>query len=122
MAKRILMADDSDIFRKLQGTYLKNQPYELIFAEDGAKALERINALKPDLVILDLLMPGLEGDKICRIIKSAESLRHIPVIMISTRGDNSGQTRCLQAGCDLFISKPINRQEFLGAIRRLAPV
>lgn len=119
--KKILLADDSQIFRKLQGTYLKSQPYELIFAENGRDALHKVNTIKPDLVILDLMMPEMEGDIICRIMKRTDHLKHIPVIMVTSHGNSQGETRCRNAGCDVFLTKPIERSSFMAAIQKLTP-
>lgn len=119
--KVVIIADDSAIFRKLEGTYLSRQDYDVRYATDGRDALHQVNTARPDLVVLDLQMPEIEGDLLCRIIKRTEHLKHIPVILITSHADAKGEARCRNAGCDLFLSKPIDRARFLKAIRKLAP-
>lgn len=117
--KKILCVDDSNTFLKLLQIYLDRDEYEIFSAPDGQKAIENISKVKPDLIILDLIMPLIEGDRVCKFVKSEPSLAHIPVIMITTRGDKEGKTRCLSAGCDVFLTKPLLRSEIVSKVKKV---
>jgi CheY-like chemotaxis protein len=117
--KRILLADDSSTFLRLEQVFLESADYEVLRASDGNEALSVVASKRPDLVVLDLVMPGLEGDRVCSAIKSNPELVRIPVIMVTTRGDADGKARCEKAGCDAFLPKPIRKDRFLAAIQRL---
>lgn len=113
--KKILLVDDLNFFLKLERSFLKAYDFELVVAQCGLDALTLIKKEKPDLVFLDLYMPDLDGDKCCRIIKSDQFGKNIPVVMVTNGSNASDFERCWQAGCDEIISKPINRH-FLSAV------
>jgi len=116
--EKILIADDMETFLKLEKMLLEHAGFEIIMAKSGAEALKKIQTEKPSLVFLDLVMPDITGDTICRFVKTNKSLQHIPVIMVTTKSDVESKDRCLQAGCDDFLTKPITKRDLLDKINR----
>ena len=121
MQKKILVADDASTFLKLEQTYLESKGYKVFMAGNGKEALEKLAAHKPDLVVLDLIMPEMEGDQVCRLIKLNPQFKDIPVVMVTTKGDKKGEERCRKAGCNLFLTKPLRKSVFLDAVKQLLP-
>ena len=117
MPKRILIIDDSATSRMWQHLMLAKEPYELHTANDGESGLSQAEALDPDLVLLDVIMPGLDGFATCRRLRSQPGTAKIPVIMVSTRGEPVNVERGYESGCTDYITKPIDRLEFLAKIR-----
>ena len=116
--RRLLLVDDTELFLELERTFLQRSGYEIVTARSGQEALEKARSLRPDLVLLDLNMPGMEGDECCREIKDDPELKDIHVLMVTTRGREEDRARCIDAGCDGYLTKPINRTELLGRIRQ----
>ena len=120
--KRIVLADDVELFLMLEKTFFNREEFDLITARNGREALEAIRKTKPDLVFLDLFMPEMNGDECCGAVKNDEAYRHIPIIIVTTAGREEDLERCRSAGCDDIVHKPINRHDFLAAVRRLLKV
>jgi CheY-like chemotaxis protein len=116
---KILLVDDADLFLDLEKSYLKRESFTFLTAKSGVEALENIRSQKPDLILLDLLMPGMDGDTVCRELKADPATHSIPVVLISSSKDPELQKRCYAAGCDAYVSKPLKRDELLDAIDRL---
>lgn len=108
--QEILVVDDDPNSRKIIELMLSNQDYRLSFAEDGLKALEIFSEEKVDLVLLDLLMPRLDGFETVKRIRAVSS---IPVIAISALAFASDRQEALEAGCDGFLTKPFTRRALL---------
>ncbi len=115
----ILYADDDPQQHLLVRTALRKTGYLLIEADDGIDALEKIQQYHPDLILLDLFMPRLDGFRVLETLKSAPDLRHIPVVVLSAwpTGDNRKRTRL--AGAADFISKPYLPSELVERIDRI---
>jgi len=120
--KKVLLADDVGFFLTLEKTFLQRQEIDILVAKNGRQAYEMIAAHHPDLALLDLYMPEMNGDECCRRIKDNPELSRIPVIMVTTAGKEEEQNRCRQAGCDEIILKPIHRRTFVETIRRFLQV
>jgi CheY-like chemotaxis protein len=116
---KILLVDDTELFIDLERSYLQRESFIFFTARSGKEALHLIRKEKPDLIILDLLMPEIDGDEVCRRLKSDPLTNTIPVIMVSSRGQPELERRCHKAGCDAFVAKPLKRDELLEAIDRL---
>lgn len=114
---KVLLADDVELFLELERTFLQREDFDLLVARDGREALETIRAERPDLVLLDLYMPELDGPEVCRAVKSDPALRATPVIMVTHGGRDEERLRCAEAGCDAIVTKPINRHAFLATVR-----
>jgi len=114
---KVLLADDVELFIELERTFLQREDVELLVARDGEEALGAIRDARPDLVLLDLHMPGLDGTDVCRAVKADTGLRATPVLMVTHAGREADRLRCEEAGCDGIILKPINRHTFLTTVR-----
>lgn len=115
---KILIVDDSSYYLRLGESFLKRSVCKILTAQNGKVALALIREHRPDLVIMDYKMPVMKGDECCRIVKIDEALKHIPVVMTAHSWDLNAEKMCLEAGCDDFILKPINKPQFYQAIRK----
>ena len=120
--EKILIADDMETFLRLEKMLLERTGYEIIMAKSGGEAIKKIQQEKPRLVFLDLLMPDMNGDVICRFVKTNKGLKHIPVIMVTTRSDPESRERCLQSGCDDYITKPVTQRDLFEKIKKFVPI
>lgn len=119
MQKRILLVDDDPRnLRLLEGMFY-TEPYQLLKATSGAEALAIIERENPDLVLLDIMMPGLSGYEVCRYIKSQPSTRIIPVVMVTALHEVNDRIQAMEAGADDFLSKPIDAAELIVRVRSL---
>src|SRR3954468_17527591 len=107
MPGRILIVDDILPNIKLLEAKLTSEYYDVICADNGTKAIEMAQKESPDLILLDVMMPGLDGFKVCERLKSDPATGHIPVIMVTALSDAADRVRGLQAGADDFLSKPV---------------
>ncbi len=114
MSYKILIADDEPEIRDLLKLYLENEGYGIIEAEDGAKALRLMDAEKPDLVILDIMMPQMDG---YQVLKKIRETNNIPVIILSAKDEDSEKILGLNLGADDYIAKPFNPLEALARIK-----
>lgn len=120
--KKIVFTDDVELFLMLEKSFFKREEFDLITAHDGEEALKAIQETRPDLVFLDLNMPGMNGDECCRIVKQDGMLWHIPIVMVTTAGREEDLERCRSAGCDEIVNKPINRHAFMATAQRFLQV
>jgi PleD family two-component response regulator len=115
--KRILIVDDDpDILDVLRLT-IPEEEYEVVEAHDGGEALEKAYERPPDLIILDYIMPKLDGRQVCQKLKKDILLRHMPIIMLTGKGDVKDKVKGLDAGADDYIVKPFEPEELLARIR-----
>ncbi len=119
---KILIADDMETFLRLEKMLLERSGYEIIIAKSGPEAIKKVQSEKPQLVFLDLLMPEMNGDVVCRFVKNNKSLKSVPVIMVSTKSDDESRERCLQAGCDDYITKPVTQRDLYEKINKFLTV
>ena len=122
---KILLVDDVDLFLELERAYLDGCGYDLITASSGEEALQRLDKISPDLLLLDFYMPGMDGDEVCRSIRKNPRWAKLPIIMVTAAGRPEEVHRCLQSGSDDYVTKPVNKQELrekvallLGTIKR----
>ena len=121
--KKILLVDDVNLFIELEKTFLqRKQVFEILTAKSGEEALKLFEVERPDLVYMDLHMPGLDGDECCRLIKASEAGKNTPVVMVTSAGGEEDKARCIEAGCNEIITKPINRSLFLSFAKRYLDV
>jgi len=111
---RILVVDDELSIIKFLRANLEARGYEVLAAMDGAEALQTIEMELPDLVILDIMMPKMDGFEVCRRVREWSQ---IPVIMLSARGDESDKVKCLDLGADDYITKPFGKGELIARVR-----
>lgn len=120
--RKVLLADDVSLFLELEKTFLKRADIDLLVARNGREALELARKERPILVFLDLYMPEMDGDACCRQIKEDPALAGTAVVMVTAAGKPEERARCLAAGCDGIVNKPINRGEFVEAANRYLKV
>lgn len=120
-APSILLVDDERFFLAVQRDFLKGSPVAVVTASSGEEALRIARDRRPDLIYLDCRMPEMDGAACCALLKGDRELRTIPVVMMVQEGKEKDRKRCLEAGCDTIIAKPIDRREFLEAGRRFVP-
>lgn len=116
---RILAVDDNKQNLAMLQTALSTEAYEVITAADGLTALKLIDSVAPDLVLLDVMMPGMSGYDVCRNIRVNEATRLLPVVMLTALNDVADRIRGIEAGADDFLSKPFNREELLTRVKSL---
>ncbi len=115
MSSTILIVDDEIHLVKILRFTLEHEGYNVISAFDGLEAIDKIESERPDLVILDLMLPGIDGYKVCNRIKENEELKKIPIIILSARDfENENIEETILA--DLLVQKPFNTENFLIAI------
>lgn len=111
--KKILLVDDVKLFLELEKTFFqRKETFEVLTAGSGKDALEIVAAERPDLIFMDLYMPEMDGDECCRLIKDSDDGQNIPVVIVTSAGNEEDRERCLSAGCDEVITKPVNRSHF----------
>ncbi len=120
MSARVLVVDDILPNVKLLEAKLSCEYYEVITATSGVEALEKVENENPDIVLLDIMMPEMDGFEVCKRIKSNPEKSHIPVIMVTALTDMQDKVRGLEAGADDFLSKPINDIALMARVRSLA--
>ncbi|BDP99951.1 MtrAB system response regulator MtrA [Aquiluna sp. KACHI24] len=120
MSHKILVVDDDDALREMVGLVLAGAGYEPIFAADGLSAIDIFNQSNPDLVLLDIMLPGQSGIEVCSQIRATSGT---PIVMLTAKGDTEDVVRGLEAGADDYVVKPHNGAELLARIKaRLRPV
>jgi twitching motility two-component system response regulator PilH len=117
--KKILLVDDSPTERHIIGEILIKAGFEVSFAEDGETAVIRAKALQPDLIVMDVVMPGLNGFQATRAITKDPETQHIPVILCTTKDQETDKVWGLRQGAKDYVVKPINGAELLGKITAL---
>ena len=115
----VLVVDDNEQNLELIQAYLEDVACETEAAHDGIEALEMVARSKPDLILLDVMMPKMSGFEVCRRLKSNPQTSDIPVIMVTALNEFGDIERGLDSGTDDFVSKPINRLELLTRIRTM---
>jgi DNA-binding response OmpR family regulator len=117
--KKILLVDDSATILLMEKFIFRNDPYDVVTAGDGVEAIEKAVEHRPDLILLDLTMPRLDGLETCRQLRAREQTRAIPVIIVANRGEAATVQQGWDCGCDGFVMKPINAVELLTKVRSL---
>jgi signal transduction histidine kinase len=117
--KKILVVDDKPMNFEVIEALLLSESYQLSYANSGIKALNRVKRLQPDVILLDVMMPELDGIEVCKKLKSDPNYAHIPIVMVTALTEKKDLARCLQAGADDFISKPVNGVELRARVRSM---
>jgi len=119
MPKRILMVEDEPKNMKLLRDLLQNFGYETVEATDGEQGVDLTRSSKPDLILMDIGMPKLDGLQATRILKADASTRSIPVVALTAFAMSGDKERALEAGCDGYISKPVDVRGLLKTVEQL---
>ncbi len=119
MTARILVVDDIEANVRLLQAKLQVEYFEVLTAARGEEAIEKARAERPDIVLLDVMMPGIDGFETCRRLKGAEETRHIPVLMVTTLDGREDRLRGLKAGAEDFLTKPIDDVQLMARVKSL---
>ena len=120
-AKRILIADDDPVILRLIQVNLELEGYEVITAANGQEAVQEATAQIPDLVILDIMMPRLDGYQACEQLKANDATKHIPVVFLSAKAQLGDIEKGKTYGVAEYLTKPFDPSELLEVVERLAP-
>jgi two-component system phosphate regulon response regulator PhoB len=113
----ILVADDEEDLRELVAYRLSRSGYEVVEAVDGQEALELATQRTPDLMVLDVMMPRLDGYELTRRVREQDSLRSVPVILLTARSQETDVSRGFDVGADDYLKKPFNPDELVARVR-----
>lgn len=116
---RILIADDNEANRELLEAYLAGVDCETEISVDGADTLEKVASFKPDLVLLDVMMPKLSGFEVCKKLKDDPETKRVMILMVTALSELGDIERAVQAGTDDFLSKPVNKIELLKRVENM---
>jgi CheY-like chemotaxis protein len=116
MSKRILLVDDTDTVLLFEKMILRGSGIELRTAKNGLIALEEVAKEHPDLILLDIMMPELNGIEVCQKLKADPDTKEIPIIMVTTKGEPKMVEQAFRAGCDDYITKPLDKVELLSKV------
>ena len=116
--KKILIVEDEESLLKLESILLTSKGYEVRGVPNGLAALEALKEEKPDLILLDIMLPEIDGFEVCRRIRSDPSSKHIPIIMLTAKKSREDMTRGEQVGADWYITKPFKSAMVIETIQR----
>src|SRR5689334_25165448 len=116
MAEKILVVEDERNIASFVAMYLKNARYQVDIARDGAEALQKADSINPDLVVLDLMLPDIDGLEVCRQIRSTSD---VPILMLTARDDDVDKIVGLEVGADDYLTKPFNPRELVARIKSI---
>jgi two-component system alkaline phosphatase synthesis response regulator PhoP len=119
MAKRVLIVDDEPNIVEALEFLLQGRGLEVRIARDGGEALRMIEEDKPDLVLLDVMLPVMNGYDICMRVRERESLRHIKIVMLSAKGYDAEVSKGMALGADLYVTKPFSTRELVAKVEQL---
>ena len=114
---RILLVDDSETVLMLERMILKGGSYEVTTARDGREGVNKALALKPDLILMDVIMPEMDGIEAIRALRASRETRSIPILIVTTKGEEESMETGYLSGCSDYITKPIDSLELLTKIR-----
>jgi len=117
--KKILLVDDSATVLMMERTILMKGQYEVVTASDGEQGVAKALAERPDLILLDVIMPRMNGFEACRRIREQDATKSTPIIMVTTRGEEPNVEMGFQAGCSDYVTKPINALELMTKLKAL---
>jgi two-component system alkaline phosphatase synthesis response regulator PhoP len=119
VAKKILAVDDEKHIVRLVQVNLERAGYEVVTANDGKEALEKVQQENPDLVVLDVMMPYMDGFEVLQNLRRNPSTRDIPVIMLTAKAQDADVFKGWQSGVDCYLTKPFNPMELLSFVKRI---
>lgn len=115
--KKILIIDDTEFMQRLMKDILTSANYDVVVACDGFQGIRKVREEKPDLVILDIVMPGMNGLEVCKILRDDESNNLMPIIIVTSQDNEEDKLSGLELGADDYITKPFNPREILSRVR-----
>jgi CheY-like chemotaxis protein len=119
MSRKILLVDDSATVLMMERMILASERFQIVTAANGEEAQQRAKTEQPDLILMDIVMPKLNGLQACEAIKRDPATAHIPIILVTTRGEAASLEAGYSSGCSDYVTKPVNSAELLGKIRNI---
>jgi twitching motility two-component system response regulator PilG len=119
LGKHVLVVDDDEPINELVRIVLETRGYQVVSAADGTSALDAVARLRPDLVVLDVMMPGVDGFEVCRRIKEDPATKDTKVVMLSAKSLDVDRHRAEAVGADLYLTKPVKLADLLDAVNAL---
>jgi len=117
MSKKVLVVDDSKTALMMERAIVeKRTPYLCVTASDGQDAVEKARLERPDLILMDVVMPRMNGFEACKMMRQEQSTREIPIVLVTTRGEEAYMEAGFQSGCNDYISKPVNEAELVALL------
>ncbi len=116
---KILIVDDDEIARAAVGGLLSSEPYELYFAPNGYDGIASAVSLHPDVILLDVMMPKMDGFEVCKQVRSMPDIAQVPIILITSLDDNESRIKGLRSGADDFVTKPYNTAELFTRLQTI---
>lgn len=116
--KKVLVVDDSKTINDMVRNLLEKMGYEVDVAFDGVEALDKVKAFLPDLIVLDVNMPKMDGFRVCRLLKFDRNFRQIPIIMLTARDEEENIRIGIKTGADLYLTKPIEPEKLIEAVNK----
>jgi DNA-binding response OmpR family regulator len=115
--KKILLVDDSNTILMMEKMILNKGPYTMVTASNGEEAVVKAESERPDLILMDVVMPKMDGFEACRRIRLADNVSGVPIIMVTTRGEEHNVEAGYEAGCTDYVTKPIDGVELMSKLR-----
>ncbi|HXN05488.1 MAG TPA: response regulator [Nitrospiria bacterium] len=117
MPKKILIVDDADTILLMEKVILSKGSYKVVTAKDGEEAIKKAGLEKPDLILLDVMMPKMNGFDTCKYLRTRADMENTPIILVTTRGEAENMEKGYESGCTDYITKPINGAELLSKVK-----
>jgi DNA-binding response OmpR family regulator len=117
LVNKILVVDDEPTIRELAQIILQDEGYHVITAENGVEAIQKVKDEMPDLVLLDMVMPGMSGPEVCRALKAEAKVKFIPIVMFTVLGRDTDMKLAEQSGCSGYFVKPFTPQDLVAEVR-----
>lgn len=115
--RRVLVVDDDPDVLYMVGVFLKEEGYDVITASDGSECLKMLEEMRPDLILLDVMMPGLDGWEACAEIKKKQNAKDIPVVMLTVKTAQEDMSRSFEHNADAHIGKPIIKEKLIETVK-----
>jgi CheY-like chemotaxis protein len=115
--KKILLVDDSATVLMMEQMLLRNFGYEVVTAKNGHEGVLKAKTELPDLILLDVVMPKMDGVEACRLLRAQPETAAIPIIMVTTRSEADNVEACFKSGCSDYVNKPINNAELIAKVK-----
>ena len=116
---RVLIVEDERGLVQSLSWYFNREGYETVVARDGAEGLRKAQTLIPDVVLLDVMLPGLDGLEVCKALKASDRTRDVPIIMVTAKSEESDQVLGLHIGADDYVTKPFSNKVLLAKVKAL---
>jgi CheY-like chemotaxis protein len=117
--KKVLLVDDSNTVLMMEKMILAKGPYDIVTARDGVEGVAKAKSERPDAILLDVMMPNLDGLSACAAIRAEPSTAHIPIVMVTTRGEEANIETAFRNGANDYVTKPINGLELLSKLSNI---